>query len=52
MAKMTHRPWAPRNRSKKTSIGEGRHTKYKNIGSAAAPAKGYKKKYRGQGKGK
>ena len=35
---------------KKTSIGNGKFTKHKNPG-AHGGNKGYKKKYRGQGKG-
>jgi len=35
---------------KKTSIGRGKHTKYKSLNSSGRPPKGYKKKYRGQGK--
>jgi hypothetical protein len=43
--------WEPKgNRTKKTSIGRGRGTKHKNIGSNGTVPKGYRKKYRGQGK--
>ena len=35
---------------KKTSIGKGKHTKYKSLGSSGRTPKGYKKKYRGQGR--
>ena len=35
---------------KKTSIGNGKRTKYKSLGSQGSVPKGYKKKYRGQGK--
>ena len=38
---------------KKTSIGNGKYTKHKNKGSCSGggkTSKGYKKKYRGQGK--
>jgi len=36
---------------KKTSTGQGRNTKFKSLGSGSSIPKGYKKKYRGQGKG-
>jgi hypothetical protein len=43
--------WAPRpKRIKKTSIGNGKGTKHKSKGSNGTTPKGYKKKYRGQGK--
>ena len=43
--------WAPKERKiKKTSIGNGRGTKRKSLGSNGIVPKGYKKKYRGQGK--
>jgi len=37
-------------RKKKTSIGNGAGTRFKNRGSASNPSKGYRKKSRGQGK--
>ena len=49
--------WSPRRRKKKTSIGQGKNTKFKNKGSLGGGAsnghrktKGYRKQYRGQGK--
>lgn len=43
--------WAPKQgRTKKTSIGQGKGTKFKSLGSRGSAPKGYKKKYRGQGK--
>jgi hypothetical protein len=43
--------WAPRGRRmKKTSIGNGRGTRRKSLNSNGIVPKGYKKKYRGQGK--
>ena len=48
---MTKNNWGPKGRRmKKTSIGRGRGTKHKKIGSGGTVPKGYKKKYRGQGK--
>ena len=43
--------WSPRGAPKKTSIGNGKHTKYKSMNSSSTPPKGYRKKYRGQGRG-
>jgi len=37
-------------KKKKTSIGSGRNTKYKALNSSDTAPKGYKKKYRGQGR--
>ena len=50
MATVTKNNGAPARQRKKTSIGEGKNTKYKNRGSGNTPPKGYRKKYRGQGK--
>ena len=36
---------------KKTSIGNGKRTRYKALNSNGVVPKGYRKKYRGQGKG-
>ncbi len=36
---------------KKTSIGNGRGSRFKRKGSAPSPNKGYRKKPRGQGRG-
>jgi len=36
---------------KKTTIGNGKHSKFKSLGSNGTVPKGYRKKYRGQGKG-
>jgi len=35
---------------KKTTIGQGKHTKFKKLNSSNTAPKGYKKKNRGQGK--
>tara|TARA_R110000737_G_scaffold93943_1_gene127451 strand:- start:53 stop:208 length:156 start_codon:yes stop_codon:yes gene_type:complete len=51
MAKAKNTGWAPKAHPKKTSIGQGRCTKFESLGSGNTPPKGYKKKYRGQGKG-
>ena len=51
MAKKTGTGWSPKGNAKKTSIGQGRNTKYKSLGSGNTAPKGYKKKHRGQGKG-
>jgi hypothetical protein len=51
MAKAKGSGWAPKETPKKTSIGNGKHTKYKSMGSSNTPPKGYRKKYRGQGRG-
>lgn len=50
MAKAKGTGWGPKEKPKKTSIGNGKHTRYKSMGSSNAPPKGYRKKYRGQGK--
>ena len=42
--------WAPRGKPKKTSIGNGKNTKYKKLNSNGTIPKGYRKRYRGQGK--
>jgi hypothetical protein len=43
--------WAPKEgRGKKTSIGQGKRSKFKGKGSGDTVSKGYRKKYRGQGK--
>jgi len=36
---------------KKTTIGNGKHSKFKKLGSGGTVPKGYRKRYRGQGKG-
>ena len=52
MAKSTN-SWSPSGGNiKKTSIGNGKNTKYKSLNSNNTIPKGYKKKYRGQGKGR
>lgn len=51
MAKSKGLGWAPKERPKKTSIGNGKNTRYKSMGSSNTPPKGYRKKYRGQGRG-
>ena len=35
---------------KKTSIGQGKRTKFKSLGSQGTIPKGYRKRYSGQGK--
>jgi hypothetical protein len=35
---------------KKTTIGQGKHTKFKKLNSSNMAPKGYKKRYRGQGR--
>ena len=43
--------WSPKQgKGKKTSIGQGRRSKFKSKGSGDTVSKGYRKKYRGQGK--
>jgi len=42
--------WKPRKRPKKTKIGRGKNTRFKSLASNSIAPKGYKKKYRGQGK--
>ena len=43
--------WAPKEGvGKKTSIGQGKRSKFKSLGSGGTVPKGYRKKYRGQGK--
>ena len=43
--------WAPKEGvGKKTSIGQGKRSKFKSLGSEGTVPKGYRKKYRGQGK--
>ena len=43
--------WAPeKGLGKKTSIGQGKRSKFKALGSGGTVPKGYRKKYRGQGK--
>jgi hypothetical protein len=43
--------WAPREKAgKKTSIGQGKRSKFKSLASNGIAPKGYRKKYRGQGK--
>ena len=42
------------NVKKKTNQGQGKHSKFSSTGSRSGtnrPSKGYRKKYRGQGKG-
>ena len=49
MAKSTG--WKPKQGlGKKTSIGQGKRSKFKAKGSVGTVPKGYRKKYRGQGK--
>ena len=49
MAKSTG--WKPKQGlGKKTSIGHGKRSKYKSKGSNNTVPKGYRKRYRGQGK--
>jgi hypothetical protein len=49
MAKPTG--WAPKQGlGKKTKIGHGKRSKHKSLGSNSTVPKGYRKKYRGQGK--
>jgi hypothetical protein len=43
--------WSPRQGlGKKTNIGQGKRSKFKSLGSQGSTPKGYRKKYRGQGK--
>jgi len=43
--------WAPKEGvGKKTKIGQGKRSKFKSLGSEGTVPKGYRKKYRGQGK--
>ena len=42
--------WSPNGKPKKTSIGNSKNTKFKSKSSSGTTAKGYRKKYRGQGK--
>jgi hypothetical protein len=43
--------WAPKEGAgKKTKIGQGKRSKFKPLGSNGIAPKGYRKKYRGQGK--
>jgi len=43
--------WAPKTGlGKKTTIGQGKRSKFKAKGSGGTVPKGYRKKYRGQGK--
>jgi acetyl-CoA carboxylase alpha subunit len=44
--------WAPEGKAKKTSIGNSKNTKYKSKNSGGTVPKGYRKRYRGQGKAK
>ena len=43
-------PWCEKGLGKKTSIGQGKRSKFKAKGSGDTVPKGYRKKYRGQGK--
>tara|TARA_R100000278_G_scaffold109744_1_gene86815 strand:+ start:330 stop:473 length:144 start_codon:yes stop_codon:yes gene_type:complete len=47
---MKKNAWTPKGRPKKTSIGNGRGSKFKSKNSNGVTPKGYRKKYRGQGK--
>ena len=47
---MINNGWAPVRKVKKTRIGNGKNTKFKTKGSGGTTPKGYRKKYRGQGK--
>ena len=43
--------WAPKQgKGKKTSIGQGRRSKFKSLASNGTATKGYRKRYKGQGK--
>ena len=42
--------WKPKKQIKKTSIGRGRGTRYKAKASNGTVPKGYRKRYRGQGR--
>jgi len=42
--------WTPKKRAKKTSIGNSKNTKFKSLNSNGTIPKGYRKRYRGQGK--
>jgi hypothetical protein len=43
--------WTPKEGvGKKTSIGQGKRSKFKSLGSEGTVPKGYRKRYRGQGK--
>jgi hypothetical protein len=44
--------WSPKQgKGKKTSIGQGRRSRFKSMASNGSTTKGYRKRYRGQGKG-
>jgi len=49
---MANNGWSPVRKAKKTKIGMGKNTKFKSRGSGGTTPKGYRKKYRGQGKGR
>jgi len=51
MAKVKGHGWAPTPHAKKTKIGRGKNSKYKALGSNGTVPKGYRKRYRGQGRG-
>ena len=51
MSKKKGNGWAPSGKSKKTNIGCGKNSKFKSLSSNGTTSKGYRKKYRGQGKG-
>ena len=50
MPKANNSSWAPARKPKKTSIGMGKNTRFKSKNSNGTTPKGYRKKYRGQGK--
>jgi hypothetical protein len=48
---MMPKGWAPlESKKKKTKIGQGKHSKFKKKNSNNTVPKGYRKRYRGQGK--
>jgi len=48
---MSKNKWTPGVNPKKTSIGNGKNSKFKKLSSLGGIPKGYRKKYRGQGRG-
>jgi hypothetical protein len=50
MKKTGENSWSPKKKKKKTSVGHSKNTKFKNLGSNGSVKKGYRKRYRGQGK--
>jgi len=48
---MEKNAWAPSGKKiKKTAMGNGRGSKFKSLNSGGGAPKGYRKKYRGQGR--